>query len=147
MENLPSEIDDFLQAQNVASISFVDETSLVPYSFSCFYAFDKKHMLLMFKSSRDTWHAGHLDPGKAIAGTILPDKLDVIRLQGIQLAGHILAQDDHLHKYAVGVYYKRFPFARIMNGEIWAVQLHSIKMTDNKKGFGKKIKWELNKVA
>ena len=146
MENLPIEIDEFLSAQNVATLCFVEESSMVPYCFSCFYAFDKKNRLLMFKSSKETKHAGYLDSGKPIAGSILPDKLDVLRIQGIQLAGHVLLGDDTLHKHAVSVYYKRFPFARVMSGEIWAVQLHTIKMTDNKKGFGRKIKWELNKV-
>lgn len=100
----------------------------------------------MFKSSKDTKHAAYLDAGKPVAGSILPDKLDVLRIQGIQLTGHILAGNDALHKHGVTVYYKRFPFARIMSGEIWAIRVHAIKMTDNKKGFGKKVKWELKKA-
>jgi len=147
MENLPPEIKEFLSKQNVATLCFVEESSLVPFCFSCFFAFDEKNGILMFKSSKDTKHARYLDPGKPIAGSVLPDELDIVRIQGIQLAGHVLSGDDPLHKHAVSIYYKRFPFARIMSGEIWAVQVHSIKMTDNKNGFGRKIKWELNKVA
>jgi len=145
MENLPKEIDDFMAEQNVATLCFVEEEGM-PCCFSCFYAFDKKHNLLMFKSSKDTKHATYLDAGKPVAGSILPDKLDVLRIQGIQLTGHILAGDDALHKHAVTVYYKRFPFARIMSGEIWVIRVQAIKMTDNKKGFGKKVKWELKKT-
>lgn len=146
-EELPKQISDFIETQHVASVSFVEETTLVPYCFTCFYAFDKKNAFLIFKSSRDTRHASSMDAGKPVAGSILPDKLDVLRIQGIQFAGHILPFDDSRHKVATKTYYGRYPFARIMSGDIWVVQLHSIKMTDNKTGIGTKIKWNLNKAA
>ena len=40
------------------------------------------------------------------------------------------------------IYYKKYPFAVAFPGNIWGVELTSIKMTDNTLGFGKKIEWK-----
>jgi uncharacterized protein len=145
MISIPKEITGFLNAQNVASLCFVEEGTLEPYGFSCFYAFDEKLARLIFKSSRDTRHAALMEAGKPVAGTVLPNNLDVIRIQGIQLKGHVLGAHEANYKQMGKEYYARYPFARLMTGDIWVIQLDTIKMTDNKTGFGKKIKWNLNK--
>ena len=44
-------------------------------------------------------------------------------------------------------YHKKFPFALAMSGDIYAVQLEKIKLTDNGKGFGKKINWQRAEIA
>jgi uncharacterized protein YhbP (UPF0306 family) len=48
---------------------------------------------------------------------------------------HLFSRDASSH------YHKKYPFALAMPGEIWTVQINSIKMTDSKLGFGKKITW------
>jgi uncharacterized protein YhbP (UPF0306 family) len=43
-------------------------------------------------------------------------------------------------------YLTRFPFAVLMNASLWIVEIHIIKMTDNRLGFGKKLFWERAEV-
>ena len=49
--------------------------------------------------------------------------------------------NDAAIKKAEDVYYKRFPFARVFEGELWSIELTEIKMTDITLGFRKKIAW------
>lgn len=76
-----------------------------------------------------------------IADTILPDKLNVLVIKGIQFEGIILPGDHPLTGQARLLNYKKYPAAVAMTGEIWAIQLESIKMTKSSFGFGKEITW------
>lgn len=71
----------------------------------------------------------------------MPDNLNVLHVKGVQFEGILLEQDHPLANNISGYYHKKHPMALVLPGEIWAVQINNIKMTDNSVGFGKKIKW------
>lgn len=146
MSPIPSEIVTFLEKQTCASICCVDEQSN-PYSFSCFYAFNSAEGLLYYKSSATTRHSVLLQQNAKVSGTILPDKLKKMLVQGIQFTGRIVTAEDPLAKNAGTRYHFRFPFALAMQGEVWTIQLEAIKMTDSGKAFGKKTTWKRTAVA
>src|SRR5688572_17195611 len=79
--NLQNSMDEniirFLQKQTCATISLVDGQGK-PYCFNCFYAFNSEDGLLYFKSSATSYHVGLLKSNPLTAGTILPDKLNVL---------------------------------------------------------------------
>jgi len=129
-------IREFIDAQTCASFSCVDGKGN-PYAFTCFYAFDAEKGLLIFKSNNDTHHAALIRQQPLMAGTILPDKLNKLMVQGIQLTGIMLDHADPLASHAASFYYRKNPMAMAMPGEIWTFQLHWIKYTDSKLGFGK----------
>lgn len=113
-----------------------------PYCANCFYSFSEKKNLLIFKSNLDTNHIAIALRNDKVAGTITPDKLDKTRIQGVQFTGKIShAIGDYLTT-AKNSYYKKYPFAIAFAGELWTIELHSIKFTDNKLGFGKKLQWK-----
>ena len=134
-------IIEFLNQQKVASICCVNEEGL-PHCFNCFYAFNSKDGLLYFKSQPTTEHSRIFLQKHDVAGTILPDKLKVLALQGIQWKGAILDSADPLSDSASSKYHKKYPFALAKPGEVWTIKLDYIKMTDNTKGFGTKILWK-----
>ena len=136
-----STIIDFLHEQNCASICCVDEAGK-PYCFSCFYAFNAEAGLLYFKSSANSQHATLMKINLFVAGTILPDRLNKISIKGIQFEAIVLDTQQPLVKRTLGIYLKKHPLALAIPGEIWAVQINKIKMTDSTLGFGKKINWE-----
>lgn len=114
-----------------------------PYCTPCFYAFDATEKLLVFKSETRTRHVTELLLQPQIAGSILPKNLTVGKVKGIQFSGEALPlnevkQPDRLKQ----LYYKRFPVALPMAGELWVIALSNIKMTDNTLGFGRKLRWE-----
>ena len=131
----------FIQQQTCATICCSDEHGK-PYCFTCFYAFNSKKGLLYFKSSTGSHHAAFLKINPFVAGTILPDKLNTLIVKGVQFDGIVLDADHPLTVQAFAYYYKQFPMALAIAGDIRVIQINHIKMTDSTMGFGKKIIWD-----
>lgn len=140
-------LSGYLENQTCANICSVDPDGL-PYCFSCFYLFDKENGLLYFKSSAETYHAKCLVKNGKVAGTILPDKLDKLKVKGLQFRGEVLLKDHRFSERSSKLYHRHYPMALIIPGEIWTIRLSSIKFTDSTLGIGKKLHWEAgNPVA
>ena len=141
-----SAIVDFANKQKVASISCVDDHGF-PYCFSCFYSFNPESGLLHFKSTESSYHCMLLMKRRQVAGTILPNKLNTLAIQGIQFQGELLEDDDPLAEDASKSYHLKYPFAIAMSGKVWTIKIQQIKMTDNTKGFGTKHHWSAEEAA
>lgn len=137
---------NFLLNQSVVTICCTDEETN-PYCFPCFFAFNSKLQLLYFKTSSSSYHSVLFRNKPEIAGTILPDKLNVLALKGVQFEGAVLPLDHSLMHNSSRYYYQKYPLALIIPGEIYAIQLSTIKMTDGAKGFGKKVTWRRNEIV
>jgi uncharacterized protein len=133
-------IKAFIEKQTVATICCIDEQG-APYCFSCFYAFNSEKGVLYYKSSSNAQHSLLLKNTGTVAGTILPDRLRPLLVQGIQFEGNIIPPVDELCKGASKIYLMKFPFAIAIPGEVYTIKVANIKMTDSSKGFGKKILW------
>lgn len=140
---MTEKIQDFIATQTSANVCCVDELAK-PYCFTCFYAYNSDEQLLYYKSSPDTKHAKLLLINPAVAGTILPDKLNKLLIKGVQFEGIALPLDHPLAKSAASFYHKKNPVALAMPGEVWTIQLEKIKFTDTSLGFGKKLNWKRN---
>lgn len=130
-----------MEAQTCASICCISEHGM-PWCFSCFFEWNPEEGLLYFKSSTAARHSMMLKGNLAIAGTVLPDKLNKLMVKGVQFKGIVLAPSAAASKAAAAFYHNKNPMALAIPGETWAVQLNYLKMTDSKLGFGKKIIWE-----
>lgn len=137
MEN---EIAEFIRNNKVASVCCVDEG--MPYCFNCYYAFAENEGLLIYKSSLGTRHEKIIDSSPQVAGTIIPEQIELATLRGIQFEGTVLREDFQLSMKTSAIYYAAFPFAFAIPGKIYAIQLNSIKLTDNSIRFGFKQHWE-----
>lgn len=133
-------IAEFIARQTCGTLACVDETGQ-PWCFSFFYSWDEDGGLLHYKSSADTRHSIILQSDKKIAGTILPDKLNLLQIKGIQFEGELLSPDHPLTTGGSAHYHKRHPIALAMSGDIWTIQVNHIKFTDNSLGIGKKLTW------
>ena len=130
----------FIEKQKCATVCCVDEQSN-PYCFSCFYGFNSKEGLLYFKSSPTSRHSEIILKNPVVAGTIMPDRLNLLLVKGVQFEGIVLEKYQFIAKQASTFFHKQNPLAITIPGEIWTIQLTNIKMTDNSMGFGKKIYW------
>jgi uncharacterized protein YhbP (UPF0306 family) len=72
----------------------------------------------------------------------MPDKLNMLAIRGVQFTGFIMEDTISSHHHATAEYHKKIPLALAMPGEVWSIQLETIKMTDNTIGLGKKIYWQ-----
>jgi uncharacterized protein YhbP (UPF0306 family) len=145
-KEMDSEIIDFIKKNNIAAFCCSD-TNNKPYCFHSFYAFDAINYLLFFKSSSQTFHSKMLSQNPYIAGSILPGKIEILALKGIQLTGIILSTINTDWMNPTTYYHKKFPFALAKPGDVWCIQLAEIKMTDNSHVFGKKYIWKRNTPA
>ncbi len=139
MKTLPESIKGFLEKNRIASICFTDEHGK-PYCFTCFFIISGEQPTLVFKSSFGTSHEEATRTETEIAGTVLPERLDFLKIKGIQFTGCTLNEKD-IDQKLVTDYYNKYPFGRVMPGYIWAVRLKAIKLTDNTKLFGQKTHW------
>jgi uncharacterized protein YhbP (UPF0306 family) len=113
-----------------------------PYCTPCFYAFDEMDQLLVFKSNMETRHAKELLENPLVAGSILPQKLGIGQVKGLQFTGrNALVKNCTDPLKLQELYYRKFPIARTMKGELWVISLEMAKLTDSKLGFGKKLNW------
>ena len=140
---MDNSIVEFIEKQKSCTLCCVDEGGK-PYCFSCFYVFNAEQGLLYFKSSAKSKHCGILHNNPFIAGSILPDKLNVLAIKGIQFEGIVLPANHFLSERASSSYHKKNPAALAVSGDIWIVKINNIKMTDSTLGFGKKINWSRN---
>lgn len=74
-----------------------------------------------------------------VAGTVALETKTVGKIQGIQFAGEMIRADSPKQQE---LYFKAFPYARVMNPILWCIRMERCKMTDNRFGFGKKLIWK-----
>ena len=133
-------IIDFIKAHHLLTLATTKDN--IPYCANCFYVYDEKKNWLIFSSESKTKHAQDYIANPNVAGSIALETKEVSKIQGVQLLGTILELKDEELKIAKKQYLKVFPYARLMNLQLWTMQLTFIKMTHNKLGFGKKLVWK-----
>ncbi|HRO42688.1 MAG TPA: hypothetical protein PL009_07620 [Flavipsychrobacter sp.] len=133
------EIVGFIKEQKVATVACVENN--LPYCFNCYYSFIEQDGLLVYKSSFNTRHESILQNHKDVAGTIIPEQIDVAIIKGIQFEGKLLDDNLELAVKVSASYYLRFPFALTVPGKLYVIEISSLKFTDNTRGFGFKQHW------
>ena len=113
-----------------------------PYCASLFYAWLEEEQAFVFTSSLTTKHAADALAHDEVAGSVILESRTVGKLQGIQIRGHMYRPVGGLQAKARKRYLKRFPYAAVVDLELWILEADWMKMTDNTLGFGKKLIWE-----
>lgn len=128
-------IESFIEKHHVLSLATSDGDELSVCSL--FYAYD--NLTFVVASSDETTHIKHIKKNEKIAGNILLETKEVGKIQGLQFRGRFRALEDGSLKK---LYFKRFPYALVMNPKLWEIEVDYFKLTDNRLGFGKKIIWQ-----
>lgn len=130
-------IGSFLHKHHVMSLATRNFTEISVCSL--FYAFDLEKLSFIVASSDETTHIQHIKENANIAGNILLETKTIGKIQGVQFRGIFSEiQDDELQK----LYFKAFPYAKLMEPKLWQIKVNYFKMTDNRFGFGNKIIWK-----
>jgi uncharacterized protein len=129
-------INTFLEANRCLTLCTATADGV--WCANCYFAYNEQKAILVIKSSEDSRHTVQALQNPAVAGTILPDKLETISIKGIQFTAAFKKCADDTEKE---IYYKKYPFARAISGDFWLLKLQTVKYTDNTLGFGKKIYW------
>ena len=129
----------FLRRHHVMTLATCRDNR--PWCCQCFYVYVERLCGLVFTSDTTTRHIAEAMEQPYIAGSIVLETAVVGKVQGIQLEGKLVEAEGELLKEIKTAYMKRFPFALLMNTKLWFIELQTMKMTDNRLGFGKKLYW------
>jgi len=135
-----SHIVQFMTRQTVMTIATSHNNT--PHCAMCYYVYLPEINIIAFKSKAATTHVQEAINNPTVAGSILPDQFVSGKTSGIQFYGHFSANET-LHEAGKHAYYKKYPYAAVVPGEIWIVELHRIVFTDHTLGFGKKRHWQI----
>jgi uncharacterized protein YhbP (UPF0306 family) len=116
----------------------------IPYCANCFYVYLEKENMFVFSSDNDTKHVQDVLKNDYVAGSVVLETNVVGKIQGIQFNGRMYMPEGELKKKANKRYLKRFPYAKLMETQLWVLELDFLKLTDNRLGFGKKLIWRKN---
>jgi len=136
MPDTLEKIEAFLARHHLLSLATVSDNR--PQSASLFYAYDAKNAAFIVASDLKTEHIRNVLSNNSVSGTVALETDEVGRIQGIQFRGVMRK----ITQKEGGLYFQRFPYARVMDPQLWCISMAEIKLTDNRLGFGKKLYWQ-----
>jgi len=131
-------INSFLKEHHVLSLATTFENELSVCSL--FYTYSKENNLFIVASDEKTTHIKHIEQNNKVAGNIVLETDTIGKIQGVQFRGYFKKIED---KELKKIYFKRFPYSKILNPILWKIEVNYFKMTDNTLGFGKKLIWNI----
>ena len=131
----------FIQEHHVLTLAISNQN--IPWCSSCFYVYLQDINLFVFTSDHDTRHIRDFiqSDSNLVAGAIALETKITGKIRGIQFSGPMRELAGNELKAAKKAYLKAFPIARLAKLGLWGVEPGTIKMTDNRLGFGKKLIW------
>ena len=138
---MDKKISDFLKKHHVLTLATTKNNT--PWVAHCFYAFLEKEMCLVFTTDSDTEHGKQMLENPNVSVGIVWETKVIGQIRGMQCTGNIKKPNSSeiTSSAAKIAYLKRFPYAALMKTQLWIIQIEEIKYTDNRLGFGKKLKW------
>ncbi len=139
MNKPDKKIINFIQKHHVLTLA--TSTDNIPWCANCFYVYSEEDNVFIFTSDHNTKHIKDVKENNAVAGSVVLETPAVGKIQGIQFTGKMYVPKNDLFKKANKLYLKKYPFAKLMNTQLWILSPNFIKLTDNRLGFGKKLTW------
>jgi uncharacterized protein YhbP (UPF0306 family) len=140
MNLIETKITDFIQEHHVLTLATSVEDN--PYCANCFYVYIKEENMFVFTSDDATKHVQDVLKNNRVAGSVVLETSIVGKIQGIQFTGRMFLPTDELARKANRKYMLKYPFAKLMDTQLWVIDIDFIKFTDNRLGFGKKLIWK-----
>lgn len=129
-------IEAFLEEHHLLSLATSADNR--PQVSNLFYVYETKTQSFIVASDTKTQHIKNVMLNPDVACSVALETDEVGKIQGVQCQAKMVeALDDAAKK----CYFDMFPYARVMLPKLWRIQLHYIKFTDNRLGFGKKLIW------
>lgn len=133
-------IAKFLAEHHVLTLATEDEKG--PYCCNLFYVYLPQRNWFVATSAADTLHVRQATRNPRVAASVVLETSVVGKVRGLQLRGTMAWPEGEERRVARNAYLRRFPFAAVMDLELWIIRPVFFKYTDNRLGFGKKIIWE-----
>lgn len=134
------EIMEFIKESKVATICYVKD--LLPYCFNCLYAAIPGKAVIVFKSSASSQHCSSMQHGACVAGTIYHASKDGFENIGVQFNGRVSVANS-IFEAAEKAYYKCYPKALFISGQLCIITFDTIKFSQTIKGVRRKHSWHI----
>jgi uncharacterized protein YhbP (UPF0306 family) len=129
-------IEAFIAKHHILTLATSNNN--IPQCATLFYVYDPLHVRFIVASDEKTEHIANALHNPNIAGAIALETKEVGKIEGLQFTGKmVLSESDE----DAALYYKAFPYARVMQPTFWILHVKRMKLTDNRLGFGKKVMW------
>lgn len=115
----------FIIREHIMHIAIREDEGV--YNASCFYAFDRKNLALIFKSDPASHHIMLAKDWPYVGISIAKNTRIIKRIQGLQAKGFFTQASDEQKQQ----YYETYPFGRAIKGQVYALEILWCKYTDN----------------
>jgi len=129
----------FIAEHHILSLATCHDN--LPQSATLFYVYDPLHVSFIVASESKTEHIQNILANKNVAGTVALETKSVGKIQGIQFKATMILSEDSEDKKR---YFKAYPYALAMHPTLWRIELSSMKLTNNRLGFGTKLTWTVS---
>ncbi|MDU7692967.1 MAG: hypothetical protein E7K04_01805 [Helicobacter sp.] len=121
------EIILFLEQNHILTLALQNGKST--HCASVFYAYAKINdcHFLIFKSNSKSLHSKLLKEQKNCSVSIHNNETNVLKIQGAQIRADLAPPAKNIKE----AYYQKYPFARVVSGQIYALNIISLKYTNN----------------
>ena len=141
-----SRVEVMLRDHRVMALATTGENG--PYCTPVMYALGDGAKILLFMSKVSTLHCQHITRNPKVAASIFLDSENFSEMRGVQITGTILSLEEAREKELMELYFRTYPRARalrLINSKlrIYALKVETIKLIDNRSGFGSSFYWDL----
>lgn len=133
-------ITDFIEAHHVLTLA--THADGLSHCCNLFYVYLPQRNAFVVTSSDKTLHVAHLRQNPSVAASVVLETRTIGKVQGLQIRGTMRPPEAEEKAEIKKAYLLRFPYAAVMDLELWVLRPDYMKLTDNRLGFGKKIIWE-----
>ena len=144
IEPVDPRIVGFIKRHHVLTLATTVDDE--PHCSSLFYTYLPQQNLFAVTSSDKTWHVEQLRHNARVAAAVVLETKLVGKIQGLQIRGRMYRPVGEESAAAKKAYLLRFPYAAVMDPDMWVIAPDYLKLTDNRLGFGTKLLWEESPV-
>lgn len=111
------------------------------YCANLFYSYMADENMFVFTTDLATRHGAEMATDDRVAASIVLETRTVGKIQGLQICGTVRQPTGDELKKAKKAYVGKYPYSALAELTLWVLSPDSMKLTDNRLGFGKKLYW------
>ena len=144
-ERLPAMMVEFLREHHVMTVAVSAADDI--WCSHAFYVFLEDENAFLIISEEKTRHIKIARKNPVVSGGVALETKKIGEIRGLQFKAIMEQCDDSIFgKYKLS-YLKRFPYAILKGGDLWLLRITEAKFTDNRLGFGKKLRFIYEKLS
>ena len=142
---LPDRLIKFIGEHHLLTMAVCDESDI--WCSHAFYVFLEDENAFLIISEEKTRHIKIARKNPVVSGGVALETKKIGEIRGLQFKAIMEQCDDSIFgKYKLS-YLKRFPYAILKGGDLWLLRITEAKFTDNRLGFGKKLRFINEKLS